>query len=406
MKKCNIRAESPTKHRFRRSLLPALIALALTSTQAYGQEEDSCEELEGTPPGLYVTTDEGLTFLMKGNDVLEVAPGESAFADESKLACVKEVPQFLDWPCATDAAASRKFSTFAISDLTNQGLEGPKLASEVVRRYFEIPEVIEPVPDWLEGEYHTKLAYSDIIQFASSEYWYHAAGTPALTDERRPKVLQVSLYVGTNTVVVDRQRVEFLRKHYGDEEIPVMFVFNDSNTVPISYFGPNVSLEEIHKAFNERNIKIADVPMWPLGDYTLASTADEFEKFFDLPELTDIDPIRREALTAQLETFGFTKKPAFVTMISGNGKLYVDDPALIRIAMSLGIDRIPTALTFVEPDVHLTRCGPGTPVGSGTNGVISGESTPPGGATIPPGSSSPPPSSPEEPISPAGGDSG
>lgn len=388
-----------------RSLLPALIAAALLPAPAFAQS-GSCEELQGTPPGLYVTTDEGRTFLMQDGNVLEVAPGQSAFAGEGKLACIKTMPKFLDWPCATDAANSRKFATFAISDLTDGGggLKGSKLAQEIVRRYFEIPEVIEPVPDWLEGESHTALAYTDIIQFSSGEYWYHPSSDASLTDERRPKVLQISLYVGTNSVVVDSYMVDILKKHYGNENIPVMFVFNDSNTVPISYFGPNVSLEEIYKAFNERNIKIADVPMWPLGDYTLAPTGEEFEKYFDLPALEDIDPVRREALAAQLETYGFSKKPAFVTMMSGGGKIYVDDPDLIRVALSMGMDRIPTALTFIEQDAHLTRCGPGTPVGTSA-GAISGESTPPGGAVVPPGGSITPPP-PEQPISPAGGTSG
>jgi len=395
-------AENPKK--YCRALLPALIASVLLSPNVFGQD-DSCEELQGTPPGLYVTTDEGLTFLIKGDQTLEVAPGESAFANEGKMSCIKKVPQFLDWPCATDAASSRKFSTFAISELTDQGLAGSKLASEIVRRYFEIPEVIEPVPDWLEGEYHTRLAYADIIQFTSGEYWYRPASPEALTNEKRPKVLQIALFVGTNSVVIDSHMVDILKKHYGDEDIPVMFVFNDSNTVPISYFGPNVSLEEILKAFNERSIKIADVPSWPLGDYTLAPTGEEFEKFFDLPSLDEIDPIRREALTAQLETYGFTKKPAFVTMISGSGRLYVDDPALIRVALSMGIERIPTALTFVEPDAHLTRCGPGTPMGTSENSAVSGESTPPGGAIVPPGGGPAPPP-PEVVISPAGGNSG
>lgn len=390
------------KHK--RAILPALIALALMSGNTFGQA-DSCEELEGTPPGLYVTTDEGRTFLSKEGEVLEVAPGQSAYAGENKLACIKTVPKFLDWPCSTDAANSRKFATYAISDLTDQNLSGSKLASEVVRRYFEIPEVIEPVPDWLEGELHTRLAYSDIIQFANGEYWYHPAGDSNLTDEKRPKVLLISLFVGINTVVVDSYTVELLKQHYGNEDIPVVFVFNDSNTVPISYFGPNVSLEEVFKAFNERGIKIADAPMWPLGDYTLAPTAAEFEKFFDLPELDDIDPVRREALMAQLETFGFSKKPAFVTMMSGAAKLYVDDPEMIRVALSMGMERIPTALTFVEPDAHLTRCGPGTPVGS-SGGAISGESTPPGGVGIPSGHGVNPPPPPEQAISPAGGDSG
>lgn len=389
----------------RRAILPVLIGLALLSTNSHAQS-GSCEELQGTPPGLYVTTDEGRTFLTKEGKVLEVAPGQSAFAGEGKLACIKKAPDFLDWPCSTDAANSRKFATYAIADLTGQGQTGSKLAREIVRRYFEIPEVIEPVPDWLEGESHTQLAYEDIIQFASGEYWYHPSSNTNLLDERRPKVLQISLYVGINAVVIDSYMVEALKKHYGNENIPVMFVFNDSNTVPISYFGPNVSLEEIIKAFNERGIKIADVPMWPLGDYTLEATAAEFEKFINLPDLEDIDPVRREALSAQLETYGFSKKPVFVTLMSGSNRIYVDDPELIRVALSMGMERIPTALTFVEPDAHLTRCGPGTPVGS-SGGAISGESTPPGGAVVPPnpsGGTTPPPPEPE--ISPAGGDSG
>lgn len=391
---------------FRRAFLPAVIAAALIPGSAFGQAEssNSCEELQGTPPGLYVTTDEGRTFLTQEGKVLEVSPGESAFAGKGKLTCIKNAPQFLDWPCSTDAANSRKFATYSISDLTGSGQNGAKLAQEVVRRYFEIPEVIEPVPDWLEGEYHTKLAYSDIIQFSGGEYWYLPSDSASLVDDKRPKVLQISLYVGLNAVVVDGYMVELLKKHYGTEDIPVMFVFNDSNTVPISYFGPNVSLEEVFKAFNERGIKVADTPMWPLGDYTLAPTAEEFEKFFDLPDLEDIDPVRREALSAQLETYGFSKKPVFATIMSGGGRIYVDDPALIRVALSMGMDRIPTALTFIEPDAHLTRCGPGTPVGS-SGGAISGESTPPGGVGIPGGHGITPPP-PEQTISPAGENSG
>src|SRR6187402_734363 len=105
--------------KYKRAILPAVIALALMSNSAFGQE-DSCEKLEGTPPGLYVTTDEGRTFLAKEGKVLEVSPGQSAYAGENKLSCITNVPAFLDWPCSTDAANSRKFATYAISDLASQ----------------------------------------------------------------------------------------------------------------------------------------------------------------------------------------------------------------------------------------------------------------------------------------------
>ena len=49
-------------------------------------------------------------------------------------------------------------------------------------------------------------------------------------------------------------------------------------------------------------------------------------------------------------------------------------------------------LIFIEPDMILARCGPGTPAGSSS---VSGSTTPIGGATVPPGAVTPPPTEPE-----------
>ena len=376
--------------RITRAPLSAAVALALAASASLGTsawaQETGCEEIQGTPPGLYVTTDEGHTFLVQGDKLVELAPGQSGFASEDKLTCITNPPDILDWPCSTDAARSRKFATYAITEITSKNV-----AAEVVRRYFEVPEVIEPIPNWIEGESHTSLDINDIIQFSSPEYWYHPNTAVDILDERRPKVLLISLFVGINQVVIDNYTIDALRKFYAGQPLPVVFVFNDSNAVPVSYFGANASLEEISRAFNERRIKLADVPMWQLGDYHLSPTSNEFEKLFDLPELEDIDPVRREALGAQLETYGFKLKPVFVTMLEESDKLYVDDPELVRVAISMGYDRLPAVINFVEQDSHLRRCGPGTPVGS--HGV-SGGSTPIGGPTVPPGGSTPPPTQP------------
>ena len=370
-----------------KALLPALIAAALSAHSANAQEATppECAEVEGTPPGLYVTTDEGKTFLTKGDKTVELAQGEAAFADESKLTCIKTVPAFLDWPCSTDAANSRKFATYAIGEIA----EGETL-QEVVRRYFEIPEVVEPIPNWIDGESTTSLGIGEILPYSTPDYWYKPDPAVDPSDPKRPKTLLISLYVGINQVVVDNYQVDLLRKQYGNEKIPVVFVFNDSNVVPISYFGANVSLEELHKAFTERRIKVAEVPMWPLGDHHFSPTVEEFEKLFELPELDDIDPLRREAVGAQLETYGFSRKPVFVTLMEG-GKMYIDDPDRVRIAISMGVTRIPTVINFVEQDDHLRRCGPGTPAGSSG---VSGATTPIGGPLVPPGTTTPPPEQP------------
>jgi len=378
----------PVKRRF----LPALITAILASTAVQAQEQPEspeCKDVEGTPPGLYVTTDEGRTFLMQGDTMVELAPGQAAFADENQLTCIKRVPDFLDWPCSTDAASSRKFATYEIDDIDAD----TDFITEVVRRYFEIPEVIEPIPNWIDGETTTSLDPNEVIPFATPEYWYRPDPSVDMMHEKRPRTLQISLYVGINMVVIDNYHFDALKQYYSGEKMPVVFVFNDSNVVPVSYFGSNVSLEEINKAFNERSIKIAEVPMWPLGDFHFAPTAEEFEQFFELPELDDIDPLRREAIEAQLETYGFSRKPVFVTIMEG-GRMYIGDPIRVRVALSMGFEHLPAVISFVEEDSHLARCGPGTP--AGTSGV-SGATTPIGGPTVPPEVTPPPPSVPTSP---------
>jgi hypothetical protein len=371
-----------------RALLPAMIASALTSNVVYAQDDDKCIDLEGTPPGLYVTTDEGRTYLSQEDQTVELGPGEAGFADEGQIKCLKAPPAFLNWPCATNAAQSRMFNTYTVEEL-----ESGNQVKEIVERYFQIPEVLAPIPNWVDGEYNAVFAYNDLIQFSSPEYWFiPAPGQPILVD-KRPRSLLVSLYVGTNQVVMDNHTIDALRAELGSDDLPVTFVFNDSNTVPISYFGSNVSLEEVLKAFVERNIKVAEVPMWWLGDFHLEPTIAEFEKYFDIPLLEDIDPEKVATIKADLTEFGFTRKPLLVTLMAETSKMALDQPQRVRVAASMGRSNIPTTLFFIEPDSHMARCGPGTPAGTGT---VSGSTTPIGGATVPPGAPViPPPTEPE-----------
>ena len=370
-----------------KAILPVLIASVL-SGNAWAQ--DDCVEIEGTPPGLYATTDEGRTFLVKDGKTVELGPGQAGFADESGVKCIKKPPTFLDWPCSTQAAQSRMFNTYTVDELTEKNK-----IQEIITRYFDVPEVLAPIPNWIDGEYNAVFDFKDLLQYASSDYWYAPNPNRPFMDPKRPRSLLVSLYVGINRVVVDSYEIDLLRKELGSDQIPVTFVFNDSNVVPISYFGPNVSLEEVHKAFFERGIKLADVPMWWLGDYHLQATIEEYEKFFDIPPLEDISPEKVQAIRAELESEGFTRKPFIVTIMSESAAIVIDQPERLRVAASMGMKRMPLVFNFVELDSVLARCGAGTPIGYGNNS-ISGETPPPGGTVIPPGAPViPPPPDPD-----------
>lgn len=370
-----------------KAILPALIASVLSGNV---WSQDDCVEIEGTPPGLYATTDEGRTYLVKDGKTIELGPGQAGFADESGVKCISKPPEFLNWPCSTQAAQSRMFNTYMVDELSEKNK-----MQEIITRYFDVPEVLAPIPNWIDGEYNAVFDYKELLQYASSDYWYSPNPERPFMDPKRPRSLLVSLYVGINRVVLDNYEIDLLRKELGSDQIPVTFVFNDSNVVPISYFGPNVSLEEVHKAFFERGIKLADVPMWWLGDYHLQATIEEYEKFFDIPSLEDISPEKQQAIRAELENEGFTRKPFIVTILSEAASMVIDQPERVRVAASMGMKRLPLVFNFIEPDSVLARCGAGTPIGFGSN-AISGETTPPGGPVIPPGAPViPPPPDPD-----------
>jgi hypothetical protein len=367
--------------------LPAVIAAILASPSIQSQEEES-PEAPAVENGMYTVTDEGKTYVIQGGEVLELDQGEAAFVREGELRRIDYVPEFMEWPCTSVAANARKFATYSMDELKE-----PNPMKEVVRRYFEIPEVIEPIPNWIDGEFHGTFNANDIIQFNSPEYWYLPDPNKPIMAPKRPTALLISLYVGTSQIVPDSHVFDALVEMHGWDQIPVVFKFNDSNVVPISYFGPNVSLEELFKAFMERRIKPAEVPMWPLGDHHLSTTIEEFEKFFEIPTLDEIDPGRLSKLQADLEANGFSRKPVFVTVLAESGPMIVDDEQRIRAAQALGIERIPTVVFFIEPDSHLAGCGPGIPIGSSG---VTGATTPIGGATVPPTSGvTPPPPEPE-----------
>jgi hypothetical protein len=334
--------------------------LAATSAQAQYQPSandtpggGNCEKVDvGRTPGLYTSTDEGLTYVVQGDNIIELAPSEAAFANEDTMSCVEEVPVILDWPCSTPESLARQIPSFTLDSL-----DGENIPKQVVRRYFEIPEIIEPRPRWKNGDFHGTFNRQDIIQFPTIEYWYTPSSQESMLDERRPKTLQITLHVGLSLVVVDNRAIDALLEKYGGKNVPVVFNYADQSEVPISYFGRNVSLEELADAFMNGGVRVSEVPMWEIGDFHLEPTIEEFEKLFDIPALEEIDPGNLQGLVANLETRGFSRKPVFVSLMAESSILSIDQPARIRAAQSLGFDKIPTVVLYYGENAHRARCG-------------------------------------------------
>ena len=367
------------KSSFKTSLSTAIM-IALAAMGANAQQNPSAQT-----PNLYTTVSQGEIYIIQGDKQIELKVGEAAVARENSLQQIKSVPGFLNWPCGNYVGAdSGLMPTYSLADLppANQ-------VEEIVRRFFEGLEIPAPSPAWLVGESHGSFPADEINKFLTSAYWYESGPTTPKMEALRPRVLLISLYPATQQVIVDQNHFQELLDEYGSKDIPVTFVFNEENVVPVSYFGKNVTLQQVADAYFEKGMSIADVPMWYAGDRQFTVSPQQLEKAFDIPAIEDIDPDRLAALVAELQANGFSNKPIKIALIAQNNSMVVDEGEKVRAAQSLGMDSIPIVFFNYDENSHKKRCGLVMPrIGAG------GEA-----ASSEPGVDPPQPLPPEKPIS-------
>jgi len=338
----------------RKRSLSALIALILASAQAVAQpQEPECLELEGTPPGLYVTVDQSQVYLTKDGNVVELSPGEAAYANETQLACLKVPPRMLAWPCGSAEALTRRMApAFSLDELPPVGV-----VQEVQRRYFDENTVLGPPIEWLNGDTHGKLHASEFNGLDTSAYWYLPGGPDPFASPKRPRSQLIGLFWSTRQTVLDTNTLDQLRADSDQAGIPVVFLYHRDYEVPISFFGADVSLKELQDVFLDKSIQAAPVPVWYAGDHHLKVSISEFERLFDIPAADEISPTRLQALTEELEAYGFTHMPVLVSMMAESNRIILDQPERVRAAAGLGINDIPTVIFYYTSSSHLEKCG-------------------------------------------------
>ena len=360
--------------------LSTLIMLFLASAQAVAQpqaQESECLELEGTPPGLYVTVDQSQVYLTKDGKVVELNPGEAAYASDTQLACLKVPPRVLAWPCGSTEALTRRMApAFSLDDLSPVGT-----VQEVTRRYFDENTALGPPIEWLNGENHGKLHASEFDGLDTSTYWYLPGGTDPFASQKRPRSQLVSLFWSTRQAVLDTNTLDQLRADSDQAGIPVVFLYHRDYEVPISFFGADVSLKKLQNVFLNKGIQAAPVPVWYAGDHHLKVSISEFERMFDIPAADEISPARLQALTEELKAYGFTHMPVLVSMMAESNSIIMDQPERVRAAAELGITDIPTVIFYYTSSSHLEKCGLPLPKNSGVSGAAE-RSAPP--ALLPP----------------------
>lgn len=337
-------------------------------------DEPECIDLKGTPPGLYVTVDQSQVFLIKDDKIVELNPGETGYASESDVACLKVQPRLLEWPCGTaEALNRRKAPTYTVDELP-----AIDVVAEVERRYFEENQAIGPPIEWLNDEIHQTYPVAELIGLNTQGYWYLPGSDDPFASPKRPRSQLVSLFWSTKQTLLDPNTLERLEAMSGEDNIPVVFIYNEDNQVPVSFFGPDVTLQQVWEAFIQNGIELAPVPVWYVGDHHLKVSISEMESLFDIPTAEEIGPQRMAVLQGELEAFGFTHKPITVSFLAEGGSLMIDQPDRVRAAAEMGIEAIPIVVFYYTGNTHLAKCGLEMPQISVVAGM-SGEqgSTPP-----------------------------
>jgi len=350
----------------RMTSLNTAIIIAMTSLAANAQQ--SPDQSPTTPAGLYVTVSQNEIYIIQDGKQLDVKVGEAAFAGEGTLQKLDAIPSFLLWPCGGSGGEdSGLVPTYLMDSLPIENR-----IEEVVRRFFARPEIPAPAPVWLNGEFHGSFSAEEINRFTSSGYWYQSGKTTPKMEALRPRVLLISLYPATQHVIVDQNHFQELLDLYGQENIPVTFVFNEENVVPVSALGKKTTIQEIADLFFEQDITIADVPMWYAGDHQIAVSPGDFDPLFDIPAIEDIEPDRLAALIEDLQTIGFAKKPVNVALMSQNNSMVIDEAEKVRAAQSIGLDSIPIVFFYYSENSHKKHCGLAMPqVAAGKGGSAS-----------------------------------
>jgi hypothetical protein len=340
--------------------LAACVALAVAASAQVGAQE-------AKKPRLLITVDEKAV-VVEGQDI---EAGQSASVDESgEIEFFASRPTSLAWPCGTAFAGDRgNVPKVSFDDLP----EGEKIQT-VAENFFQNATVLDRQPHFLNGGSHGAIPAAEIDQFLSEAYWYMAGPPDSILADQRPQTLLISLFFGTGQVVVDNNFYGQLRDAYGDEPIPVLFLFHDENIVPISYFGDAPTPGNVLQVYKENGILPAEPPMMFAGDKHVEFDSTALADLLGAPPLDDIDPDRRRKLERDIMNSGFGGKAVNLAMVPGGEEFTADEGQRMRVAAAMGIGNVPVQFTVFDTESHARLCGLAPPVGAaGTLGSAQGD---------------------------------
>ncbi len=288
------------------------------------------------------------------NDVVYLAvKADPSRAQEFYDTAVSLLPLLPGWTIQDVDSADRYYITYLAGDLG-----ALSTVAEVARRFFDEDQRISPFPKWNQGEFHIMATTAELAGLISDEFWYQK-GTlqPGSPRDASNRPIFISFYRDQNEIVID-SGVERIRKaqQQGILELPVVFVYNDIRTRPISRYPADVTATEIVNDFFERGLKLTAVPEWQdVGDFHMFGSVQELLGLINARSKNEIDPGRWERITQDIRDNGFQEPLLLSLFNSGDGQVWANEADRLVAAAELGITEIP--VVYLYHDLGRPPCG-------------------------------------------------
>lgn len=211
------------------------------------------------------------------------------------------------------------YSSYELDDLERKDKETPFLVEEVIEKFFQQRLVLQPYPDWFQGQFHFMASAAELKRLQAPQKdvrWYRTKSTKPTS--QRP--IFVSLYEATSAVLIDgEERIEQALKEDPNALLPVVFIFNRLNERAIDELGYPKTIRGMQAAYGDKRLMLTPTPEWQLGEYHTYGGLDELYEIFDIPEEGDFEPEAWQKLLDEAENYTVTNTAFLFVVLASPG---------------------------------------------------------------------------------------
>jgi hypothetical protein len=291
---------------------------------------------------------QGVSLGMAIDDIVYLSvKSDPARAGEFYDTAVSLLPSLPGWVCRSGTIRDR-YANY----LTLDQLGSPASINAVANEWFNNNRMLSPFPNWKRGQAHMNASVAELAGLLNAQkYWYQPGG-------KRLSPLFVSLYRDNNEIVIDGGVGAINQaQQAGKSTLPVVIVYNQDHQRPLSRYSSEATVTEIANEFYNNRIEISPVPEWKDGDFHMQATIDDLKSLLHTTKAAKISAEEMAAAKQEIEASGGTvNDPLLLTLLrTGTGEAWIDNPAMLEVAESMGVSQVPVTL-FYE-DIDRQPCG-------------------------------------------------